>query len=46
MMQILSQVKLKRLLQCLDFKDVKKAAMRGVVLDDVESSETGDKILE
>jgi len=39
------QTKLKRLLQCLYFNDMKKAAMQGVALDDVESSESGDRLL-
>jgi len=38
------QMKLKRLLQYLDFKDIKMAAMKGVVLDDNEPSEAGSKI--
>jgi len=38
------QSKLKRLLQYLDFKDIKMAAMKGVPLDDSEPSETGNKM--
>jgi len=40
------QGKLKRLLQYLDFKDVKVAAMKGVALDDSEPSETGEKVFQ
>jgi len=35
------QMKLKRLLQFLDFKDIKMAAMKGVALDDSDPTETG-----
>jgi len=38
------QTKLKRLLQYLNFKDVKATAMKGVTLDDAEPSETGGEV--
>jgi len=38
------QVKLKRLLQYLNFKDVKMAAVKGVALDDCDPSEAGGRM--
>ena len=42
---IREQSKLKRLLQYLDFKDIKMSAMKDVALDDNEPSETGGELL-